>query len=408
MYQLSSSLRQAIAAGNPQRVLLEFAGKSFSNEEVSVQSGVRLREFFCQETDLTIGQCLSNELEFTLLNDHYQLRNFSFGTFTAWLGAAITGGNATGKTKTFTENGKAVTYEFSPLGTFIATKPDVLQQRIVSITANDQMILFDKNLPSATTLGIEYPTTVGAIFTALCRYVNVTPVTTTFLNSDLTVTDEPEAFTSATCRDVLGWIAEAACANARFNRDGQLEFVWFNRTNKTFGNHDHSDFVPTWYTVSPIDGLHIRNQDSTAEIILGQNSNNYMIQDNPFLRKPDDTVEIVTDPSPINTTVGVHVSFLCQAKGEGLAYQWQEGTNGAFADSSRGGADTNTMQFVTVAADDRVEFRCVATDKYGNSATSDAAMLTVTEFSVKTEEEAEADAEEKWPDLYRDDHSQTP
>lgn len=403
MYQISAALQQAIAAGNKQRVLLEFGSRSFSNEGVSVSSGLSLREAFCDETDIAIGQCLSAELEVTLLNDQYQLQNFEFGTFTAWLGAAVTG-VVTGKTKTFVENGKSVTYAFAPLGTFIATKPDVLTQKKITLTANDQMILFDKDMPDATTLGIEYPTTVGVIFQKLCNYVGVQAASYTFLNSDADVVEEPEQFSTSTMREVLGWIAEAACSNARFNRDGKLAFTWFNATGRTYTAHDTAEFTPTWYTVAPINGLHIRNQNSSAEIVLGQNSNNYMIQDNPFLRKPDDTLEITKDPESINTTAGVHVSFLCQAKGEGLIYQWQEGTDGAFADSTREGAASTVLQFTTEDAetDYSIQFRCVVKDRYNNSVTSTVATLTVTIFAEKTAEEAEADAQEKWPDLYDD------
>lgn len=402
MYQLSASLQSAIAAGNKQRVLLEFTGRSFSNEDVSVSSGISLREAFCDETDLVIGQCLSAELEFTLLNDSYQLQSFEFGTFKACLGAAITSGTPMGKTQTFSENGKSVTYEFAPLGTFIATKPDVLRQKIITLTANDQMILFDKDMPDAETLGIEYPATIGTIFLKLCNYAGVQYETLNFLNAGITVLEEPESFSTSTMREVLAWIAEAACSNARFNRDGKLEFVWFNTTSKSFNDNSTVEFVPTWYTVAAIDGLHIRNQDSTTEIVLGQNTNNYMIQDNPFLRQPDETIEITKDPSSLHVAVGVNVTFQCQAKGEGLKYQWQEGTDGAFSNSQRTGADKNVLQFTAEENDDALQFRCVVKDKYDNSVTSDAATLTVDVFEDMTEEEAEAAAEEKWPDLYTD------
>ena len=122
------------------------------------------------------------------------------------------------------------------------------------------------------------------------------------------------------------------------------------------------------------------------------------------MRKPDDTLEITKDPESINTTAGVHVTFLCQAKGEGLEYQWQEGTNGNFANSERDGADTNTLQFTTEEAEENysIQLRCVVKDKYDNSVTSEAATLTVTLFADMTDEEALAEAQEKWPGLYDD------
>ena len=99
----------------------------------------------------------------------------------------------------------------------------------------------------------------------------------------------PEQFENATMREVLGWVAEAACSNARFNRDGLLEFFWFNTSVVTrYDEHNYSDFTPTWYATAAIDGLHIRNGDSTKEYTIGGGDNAYMIQDNPFLRQPDD------------------------------------------------------------------------------------------------------------------------
>lgn len=299
MYQFSQSMQDAIANGNPQRVLLEFTHmpdgtqydpvKQFSNEDILVADGVKLTEEFNSETDLTIGLCPSAEIQFTMLNDNGQLTNFAFGTFTAYLGVRITDGEQeeTAKTKIFYENESVVIYEFAPIGTFIAQRPDIVRVMTIDVDANDRMTLFDVEMPSKTALGITYPITLSALATAMCNYLGVSLKTNTWLNSDLTVAKEPEQFEAATMREVLGWIAEAGCSNARFNRDGLLEFVWFNPVNRTFNEHNYSDFTPAWYETKEIDGLHIRNADSTTEYTVGTGKNVYMIQDNPFLRQAD-------------------------------------------------------------------------------------------------------------------------
>ena len=299
MQTLSQTLQTAIAAGNPQRVLLEFTKQpdvtaydpvvQFSNEDILVSTGLSYQFYFNSETDLTIGLCPSAQIRFSMLNDEGQLENFEFGTFIAYLGARIdTGTPASGaKTKTFTEGSATVLYEFSPLGTFIATRPDIVRRMIIDVDANDQMTLFDKEMPSKTALNITYPVTLYNLASAMCSYLGVTLKNSSWLNSTLSVAKEPKQFEGATMREVLGWIAEAGCSNARFDRNGQLEFVWFSTVNKTYDENDYTEFTPAWYETAAIDGLHIRNADSTSEFTVGTGDNAYMIQDNPFLRQSD-------------------------------------------------------------------------------------------------------------------------
>lgn len=291
MYQLSQTLSAAIAAGNPQRVLIEFMDYDpvvqFSNEDIVISNGLHMAAEFNAETDIAIGQCPSAEISFTLWNDVAQVSNFEFGTFKAYLGARIDSGTPTGKTKTFTEDGQTVTYEFAPLGVFVAERPDIVKKSVINVTANDRMTLFDTDMPSKETLNLTYPTTMSVLFQKMCAYLNVPYASATFLNSDLVISKEPKQFESATMRDVLKWIAEASGSNARFNRDGVLEFVWFTTVNKTYTESNYKDFTPTWYETAAIDGLHIRNADSTSEYVVGTGSNAYLIQDNPFLRQSD-------------------------------------------------------------------------------------------------------------------------
>lgn len=286
MQAVSEALRNAIDNGNPQRVLLVFAsGDEFTNEDIVVTSGLHYQMDFNSETDLTIGLCPSAEVKFTMLNDVGQLNNFEFGTFRAYLGAAITEGTATESVqRTYTEKGQLVTYAFTPLGTFIASRPDVVKKLMIEISANDQMTLFDEDMPAIEGLNLTAPYTPLSILQKLCTLKGVTLGTTEFLNSGLTLSEWPEAFENMTMREVIGKIAEAACCNARFSRDGELELVWFNQTEKVFDEHDYTDFTPTWYETAAITGLNIRNDDGTAETPLGTGGNRYMIQGNPFLQ----------------------------------------------------------------------------------------------------------------------------
>lgn len=290
MYQIGQALRSAISAGNPQRVLIEFTHKPdgtaysppvvFSNEDLVITSGLKLTAEFNSATDLEIGLCPSAEIQFSMWNTESQLVNFEFGKFVAYLGAKITNGVPTSgaKTRTFSDG----LYEFAPLGTFIARRPDIVVKKIIDVDANDQMVLFDADMPT-----FSYPTTLAGLATSICSHVGVTLKSTTFLNSTITVGSEPEQFESATMREVVGWIAEAAGSIAQFDRDGQLTFAWFRTVDQTYDENNYKEFTPAWYETQAIDGLHIRNADSTAEYTYGAGSNAYMIQDNPFLRQPE-------------------------------------------------------------------------------------------------------------------------
>ena len=283
MYTIPTTLQTALTNKTPQRVLIEFANKTFSNEKVAVSSGVELDETFQSADDFTVGGTPSAEIQFTLINENSELNNFAFGKFTAWLGARIDSGTpgSNAKTKTFTEGGVSRLYEFTPLGTFIAERPNVVNIKAISITANDQMQLFDVDMPSDNALNLTYPTSMGNLFAKMCNYLGVSYVSSTFTNSALSISSRPKAFGNATMRDVLGWIAEAAGCVARFNRNGKLAMTWFNTVNKTYTESNYSDFTPYWYETTAVNGLSVRN--GSNEHVTGSGSNKYLIKDNPFL-----------------------------------------------------------------------------------------------------------------------------
>lgn len=288
MYAVSAAFRNALDNDNEQRCLLQFADRAFTNEDISVNTGLNLIEPFNPATDLTIGLCPSAEIRFDLLNTEYQLEDFTFGEFTAYLGVEITSGTPTEMTRTFQENGQTKTYAFVPLGVFIAPRPDVVRKKIITVTANDRMTLFDVDMPDAETLNVTYPLSAGNLLRAMCTYVGVSCSSYSFINSEATLENEPDAFATATMREVLGWIAELACSNARFNRNGVLELAWWQSAALTLTERDYVEFSPCWYQAPAVSGLHVRNADSTEEVVLGSSGDNsYMIQNNPFLRQDD-------------------------------------------------------------------------------------------------------------------------
>ena len=176
-------------------------------------------------------------------------------------------------------------YEFVPLGVFSAVRPNILGQIEIDFTCNDQMQKFEVDMPSAKTLGIKYPATIGTIFSKMCSYLNVNTTVKSFINSTATISKEPEQFSSATMRTVLGWIAEAAASNAKFDRDGNLRFDWIRTTDLSLNENDYMEFDPYWYKTQRVNRLRNRAMSGNTEKMYGSGSINYLIQDNPLLKE---------------------------------------------------------------------------------------------------------------------------
>lgn len=308
MITVSSAFSTALAAGEPQRWVFKWDnGSVLSNEDISIEDGVSYDETFCSETDLTVGLTPSSSISFVLMNDEYQFLNFSFGWFVAKLGvrtAVVENDSAPTLHPTLTlsqndtvltvsGNGYLETYELVPFGRFYVEEPAILRKHTIEITALDQMQLFEEDMPSASALNITYPVSAADLLSAMCTYLDVdiassmyTGGVLTFTNSTVTLASEPKSFSSASMREVLGWIAEVACCVARFNRNGELVFVWLNRLTRSYSEGNYTGFDRTEYSTTPVDKLSIRNEDSTEETVVkdpNTEDSPYMIQDNPFL-----------------------------------------------------------------------------------------------------------------------------
>ena len=175
-------------------------------------------------------------------------------------------------------------YEFVPLGYFTAERPkapDVLQ---IDFNCNDLMMKFDKDMPSASALGLSYPCTIGTLFVKLCQNAGLPYKSSTFINSTATIASEPEEFERAGMRQVLQWIAEAAGGNIRIDRDGYVTVDWLRTTTQRFGESDYGEFNPYWYATKQVTKLLNRGTDGSYEHAYGNGTEGYLIQDNPLLK----------------------------------------------------------------------------------------------------------------------------
>lgn len=202
---------------------------------------------------------------------------------TKWIGKGIFY-NAATRILFIYEGGIQKRYEFVPLGWFVAERPKAPDMNQVDMDCYDFMQKFDEDMPESDVLGVSYPITIGNLFVKLCNFVGVRYKTSTFINSNAIIQDEPMDFESVTMREVLKWIAEAAGSNVRFDRDGVLVMDWLRTTDQRYTANGYSEFNPYWYQTKQVSKLCNRDTQDAEDYTYGGGDEEYLIQDNPLLR----------------------------------------------------------------------------------------------------------------------------
>lgn len=270
MYTVSTGFRNAVMSGKPQKLKLTFGENQIAEQNLSI-SGLTYSSMAFEDEELTIGAACSAELGVELLNFDGGLSSFNFdGTeFTASIGVLV-----------------GEEYEYVPLGVFISEKPDRLKPKKISVTAHDRMVKFDVSA-DAFLNSLSYPTTLKNIFTSLCAHVGVPASMADFPNSGKTFDSPLFRTQDVLCREVLQWIAEAACSFARISRSGVCELAWFANTNVTFNktanSADYYNAVVSEYQVAKIDKLQVAASEKDIGVIVGTGTNAYQIIDCPML-----------------------------------------------------------------------------------------------------------------------------
>lgn len=94
-------------------------------------------------------------------------------------------------------------------------------------------------------------------------------------------------------------------------------------------------------------------------------------------------LEILLQPSDVVAEAGTNVSFVVVAQGDGLTYQWQYKNPGEdWENSTASSANRPVYTLGMTTARDGRQARCIITDRYGNSITSDAGTIPGFERSV--------------------------
>lgn len=204
-------------------------------------------------------------------------------------------------------DGTTEKYEFVPLGVFDIKTPVKRKIDLIAINAEDKMARFDV-IADEFLDGLTYPITLGEIYSQLCDFVGVATVTTSFINSTRSFEASPVLTQNITARDILSWIAEAACSIARMTRDGKVELAWFNNTSVSIPMDQYFSIEVAEYDVPSINKLQVSGSETDIGVIIGTGTNGYQIVDNPYLAGLTDE-EIRTYGEPIYNRLAAFEAF---------------------------------------------------------------------------------------------------
>lgn len=374
MYQASNTFHtKAMDDHVKTDILMQFEDGTFFTKFNDVKD-IEVTYPLNEETDVTVGKCVSAELKTTILNKHGLLNGFTFGKCKVSLGAligtdtwsgsglSVVYGYGTESAVTITANatapylsgvtgdqptfapsclvivnntlyagdgtnlwaatidgttlttkavdndflayklgkwsGKGISYqgnmayefadavnkyEYVPLGTFYFDTPEQRRVANISCEALDGMQKFNVDV-NDWWAGLTWPLTRGQLLASLCTYVGVTPKTTTFPGSTESIASAPMAGNGLVGKDVLGWIAETACAYARMSRDDKLELVWFASQNVKLTQNQHFGDSPAEYETPAVQALHVQVVNTDLGVMLPENGtgNEYQVLDNPL------------------------------------------------------------------------------------------------------------------------------
>ncbi len=189
------------------------------------------------------------------------------------------------------------------------------------------------------------------------------PATLTVISTELAITKQPDNFT--------GPAGSQANFSIAAQGDG-LTYQWQMYTDGAWKNSSATGAKTnkiTFNITSAHNGMKYR-------CIVKDKYGNSVTSDAATLTVGT-KLAITKQPDNFIGSVGSTASFSVTAQGDGLTYQWQMYTDGAWKNSSAGGAKTNKITFNITNAHNGMKYRCIVKDKYGNSVTSNAATLTV-------------------------------
>lgn len=171
------------------------------------QGGVTIEDAVSEETSLAVGSAIINQCTIILNNisEQYNAYEFKDANVVISIGLMVDGAVESFQKGEYTVN--EVMYDGS----------------LITLTCLDYMHKFDKPY----TPNVTYPATLQNIVTDCCSQCNVALVQPSALPLWSATIPEIAFEQSLTFRDIISWTAQMNGVNARVNRFGELEFVWY-------------------------------------------------------------------------------------------------------------------------------------------------------------------------------------
>lgn len=157
--------------------------------------------------------------------------------------------------------------EYIGMGTYVVEKPKDEQTTNFSSFVAYDLLMQHLDEPYTTELDYNNETiTIADVYEELCNHLELTPVTTTFTNSTITVENNP--FTNKeTNRTALNAIAKVACAFVDIDDEtNEIDLKWLSNTlDYTFQKSDYSTVEGGKTVYGPVNSLIIRNSAVESE-----------------------------------------------------------------------------------------------------------------------------------------------
>ena len=224
--------------------------------------------------DLTLGSTCANMLEVTIWNPGSRLKI-----------------NA-GDELTLYKVDK--TGERHKIGIFLAEKPERPSDNIMRLTCYDRIIKLDVDLTDWLLGLTSWPYTLLEFSGMVCEKCGLNFITTEVTNGDFPI----YAYTKqgTTGRMLMQWLGEIAASFCRADRNGNVEFGWYELTYNIFTPNGGSDIgivdvvshyyqeklTYSDYVVETVDAVQVQIGDVIYPEVDSE-KNVYMIESNPFL-----------------------------------------------------------------------------------------------------------------------------
>ena len=176
--------------------------------------------------------------------------------------------------------------EEKKVGVFLAEMPQRKSAHVQSVTAFDRVILLDKDITNLLEGLTAWPYSLWELAELVCAYCGVDLAEGEIPNGGYAV--RKFSALGVTGRQLLGWIAEAACSFCRADEAGVLRFGWYEETEKVYTPADfyQGTLRLADYTTAPIERVRIRAKEEDVGTIYPESAgekNTYMITGNPLL-----------------------------------------------------------------------------------------------------------------------------